>query len=168
MAENLSVKLRTDSFRKLLRMPIPYFDKPENNAATLTSRLAVDCKIVQALTSTIIGFKIQNMSSLCSGMAIAFSASWALTLIVLSMAPVTYLGRKMRTKLMGSFNERTDLAYRDSGNLIMEAVTNIRTVFSFGNQAIIYETYCRKVQAPIDECTKNGILAGLGFGFSQM
>lgn len=149
-------------------MPIPYFDKPENNAGTLTARLSVDCKIVQALTSTIIGFKVQNVASLSSGMAIAFRASWALTLIVLGIAPITYWGRKMRTKFMGGFNQRTDLAYKDSGNLIMEAVTNIRTVFSFGNQAIIHDAYCRKVQGPIEECTKNGILAGLGFGFSQM
>lgn len=40
------MKLRSHTFRKLLRMPIPFFDKPENNAGTLTARLSVDCKTV--------------------------------------------------------------------------------------------------------------------------
>lgn len=46
MAEFLTVKLRYDTFKKLLRMPIPFFDKAENNAGTLTARLSVDCKTI--------------------------------------------------------------------------------------------------------------------------
>lgn len=34
---------------------------------------------------------------------------------------------------MQGFSDLTDDAYKDSGNLIMEAVTNIRTVKSFGH-----------------------------------
>ena len=96
MAEFLTVKLRYDTFRKLLRMPIPFFDKAENNAGTLTARLSVDCKTIQGLTSTIIGFKVQNASSLITGMSIAFSSSWALTLVALSTAPISFLGRRLR------------------------------------------------------------------------
>lgn len=44
VGEKLTCKLRLDTYRKLLRMPIPYFDIPKNNAGTLTSRLSVDCK----------------------------------------------------------------------------------------------------------------------------
>lgn len=38
---------------------------------------------------------------------------------------------------MSAFGKSADGAYKDSGNLIMEAVTNIRTVYSFGNEEII-------------------------------
>ena len=40
-------------------MPIPYFDEPKNNAGTLTSRLSVDCKTINGLTSNIIGINLQ-------------------------------------------------------------------------------------------------------------
>jgi ATP-binding cassette subfamily B (MDR/TAP) protein 1 len=70
------LKLRIDTFRKLLKMPIPYFDIPENNAGTLASRLAVDCKIINSLTSSIIGVNVMNVSSLICGIIIAFAASW--------------------------------------------------------------------------------------------
>lgn len=90
-AERLTTKLRMDTFQKLLRMPIPYFDIPENNAGTLTARLNVDCKIIQGLTSTILGFKVQNFSALICGLTIAFSSSWALTLIALGISPISYI-----------------------------------------------------------------------------
>lgn len=73
-------------------------------------------------------------------MAIAFASSWALTLIVLATAPFRFIGMKLRTKYMGALSgSHKGDAYKDSGNLIMEAVTNIRTVFSFGNENIILD-----------------------------
>lgn len=73
-------------------------------------------------------------------MAIAFSSSWALTLIVLATAPFRFLGMKLRTKFMGALSgsHKKD-SFKDAGNLIMEAVTNVRTVFSFGNENIILD-----------------------------
>ena len=35
------------------------------------------------------------------------------------------------------FSATTDEAYKESGNLIAETVTNIRTVFSFGNKDVM-------------------------------
>ncbi|CAD8160850.1 unnamed protein product [Paramecium pentaurelia] len=169
VAENLTMKLRNFTFRKLLKMPISFFDKPENNAGTLTSRLSVDCKTVQSLTSTIIGFKCQNASALICGMAIAFSSSWALTLIVLATAPFRFIGMKLRAKYMGTLSVSSKVdTFKDAGNLIMEAVTNIRTVFSFGNENIILDDYTKKIQGPLKECVSKGLQAGSAFGFSQM
>ena len=73
-------------------MPISYFDLPKNNAGTLTSRLSVDCKLIQGLTSTILGINLQNIGSMICGLVIAFEASWALTLIMLALSPLAFLG----------------------------------------------------------------------------
>lgn len=66
----------------------------------------------------------------------------ALTLIVLATAPFRFIGMKLRTKYMGALSgsHKKD-SYKDAGNLIMEAVTNVRTVFSFGNENIILDVY---------------------------
>lgn len=37
---------------------------------------------------------------------------------------------------LSGVNESND-AFKNAGNVIMEAVTNVRTVFSFGNEEII-------------------------------
>lgn len=83
----LTLRIRKDTFRRILRMPVSFFDKPENNSGTLTSRLSVDCKLISGLTSTIVATNFMNLSSLISGLAIAFLATWELTLVGLVIAP---------------------------------------------------------------------------------
>lgn len=73
-------------------MPIPFFDEPKNNAGTLTSRLSVDCKLINGLTSSIIGINLANLGSFVCGLTIAFTSSWQLTLVTLGVAPFAFLG----------------------------------------------------------------------------
>lgn len=73
-------------------MPIPFFDEPKNNAGTLTSRLSVDCKLINGLTSSILGINLSNVGALICGLCIAFYGSWAVTLCMLGMAPMSYIG----------------------------------------------------------------------------
>ncbi|CAK64833.1 unnamed protein product (macronuclear) [Paramecium tetraurelia] len=168
VGEKLTCKLRLDTYRKLLRMPIAYFDIPKNNAGTLTSRLSVDCKLINGLTSSILGINIANVGALICGIVISFIASWQMTLIMLGLAPMSYIGGILQTQFLQGFSDLTDEAYKDSGNLIMEAVTNVRTVVSFGNEEIILGIYSKKVQLPLMKAKQRGVYAGLAFGFSQM
>ncbi|CAD8092756.1 unnamed protein product [Paramecium primaurelia] len=168
VGERLTLKLRSDTFRKLLRMPIPYYDESKNNAGTLTSRLAVDCKLINGLTSSIIGINLANFASLVCGLTIAFTSSWALTLVTLGVTPFSFISGVLQAKYLQGFSAQTDEAYKDSGNLIMEAVTNIRTVFSFGNEQIILGIYSKKVQMPLEMAKEKGYKAGLAMGLSQM
>lgn len=75
-------------------------------------------------------------------MTIAFVSSWALTLIALAISPISFISKVLRQKyFVGTESSVIDSAYKDSGNLIMESVTNIRTVYSFGNEKIILRAY---------------------------
>jgi ATP-binding cassette subfamily B (MDR/TAP) protein 1 len=53
-------------------MPVPWFDIPRNNAGTLTARLSTDCNLVNTVTTTTVSILIQNVSTLLSGIIIAF------------------------------------------------------------------------------------------------
>lgn len=56
----------------MLRMPIKWFDLPKNNAGTLSARLSTDCQVVNSLTTTTVELMIQNVSTLITGIIIAF------------------------------------------------------------------------------------------------
>ncbi len=56
----------------MLRMPVKWFDLPKNNAGTLTARLSTDCQVVKSMTTTVVQIMIQNVSTLISGIIIAF------------------------------------------------------------------------------------------------
>lgn len=53
-------------------MPVPWYDIPRNNAGTLTARLSTDCQLVNTVTTTTVSIMVQNISTLISGIIIAF------------------------------------------------------------------------------------------------
>jgi ATP-binding cassette subfamily B (MDR/TAP) protein 1 len=73
VGDRLTKRIRSDCYRKILKMPVSWFDIPKNNAGSLTSRLAADCQLVNGLSSDLIGTAIQTISCLVTGIAIAFA-----------------------------------------------------------------------------------------------
>lgn len=126
-------------------MPVPWFDHPRNNAGSLSARLATDCQTVNGLTSTLVGITIQNVSCLLTGLIIAFVYEWRTTLVTLGMIPFMIGAGLVQTKFQVGFSEQTDEAYKDSANLIMEAMVNIRTVTSFGVESSVAKKYGEKL-----------------------
>jgi ATP-binding cassette subfamily B (MDR/TAP) protein 1 len=72
IGDRLTQRIRVDCYNKILKMPIPWFDIPRNNAGSLSARLATDCQVVNGLTSNLIGVTLQNVSCLVTGITIAF------------------------------------------------------------------------------------------------
>jgi sulfur transfer protein SufE len=52
-------------------MPIPWFDRPQNNGGHLTNKLASDSLMINGLTATFVSILIQNASTLIAGLTIA-------------------------------------------------------------------------------------------------
>ena len=75
---------------------------------------------------------IQNLSSLISGIIIAFVHEWRTSLVALGLIPFMILAGAIHMSMATGFSDKTDKAYKESSNLIMESMINIRTVESFG------------------------------------
>lgn len=122
-------------------MPIPWFDIPRNNAGTLTARLSTDCQLVNTVTTTTVSIMIQNISTLVSGIIIAFVYEWHTSLVALGLLPLMIICGAIQMAFNTGFSDKTDAAYKDSSNLIMKAMINIRTVSSFGYEGIVAKRY---------------------------
>lgn len=96
VGEGLTYRLRKEGFEKIMRMPISWFDRPENNPGTLAVRLGSEAKEVNSLTSNIIGLQFSNLSSLVTGMVIAFTYSWEITLVSIGLSPFMIIAGQMQ------------------------------------------------------------------------
>jgi ATP-binding cassette subfamily B (MDR/TAP) protein 1 len=47
IGEGITRQIRSETFYKLMKLPIYWYEKPKNNVGSLTARLAVDCKQVK-------------------------------------------------------------------------------------------------------------------------
>jgi len=113
-------------------MPIPWFDLSRNSSGALSARLASDCQTVNGLTTTYVAILIQNITNLACGIIIAFIFEWRTSLVALGLIPFMILAGAIQMAFTTGFSAKTDAAYKDSSNLITEAMLNIRTVTSFG------------------------------------
>ena len=148
-------------------MPIPWFDKPKNSSGALSARLASDCKTVNGLATTYIAVMIQNVATLISGLTIAFIYEWRTSLVALGLIPFLILGGAVQMIVTTGYSETTDAAYKDSSNLITEAMNNIRTVTSFGDEDIIQRKYSSRLVDPLSVAIKKGNISGILYGFAQ-
>lgn len=69
-------------------MPISWYDLPKNNAGALSARLQTDCQVVHSMTTTVVQIIIQNLSTLITGIIIAFIHYWRTSLVVLGLLPL--------------------------------------------------------------------------------
>lgn len=141
MGSSITRKIRLETYSKMLKMPVSWFDIPKNNAGTLTARLSTDCQVVNSMTTTVVQILIQNLSTLISGLIIAFNYEWRTSLVALGLLPLMIIAGGIQMSISTGFSDKTDAAYKDSSSLIMEAMTNIRTVSSFGYEGIIAKRY---------------------------
>ncbi|KAL4491484.1 hypothetical protein ABPG72_008140 [Tetrahymena utriculariae] len=134
---------------------------------SLSSRLAVDAHQVNDLVSSIISTQFQSISSYITGPACAFTASWRVSLVALGVSPLMVIDGSLQAKFVQGFSKGSEEAYKDSGIIIMESITSIRTVSSFANEGKILQFYDEKLQKSYNSINKKGNTAGLAFGFIQ-
>lgn len=132
VGNEITNNIRSEAYRKILRMPIYWFDRADNNCGVLSTRLGTDCQTINGMATTYIYIIIQCLSTLTAGIVIAVIYEWRITLVALGSMPLIMLSGAVRSKFRNGLMEQTDKAYKDSAQIIMESLTNIRTVVSFG------------------------------------
>ena len=150
-------------------MPIPWFDRSENTSGALVSKLSVDCYQIEDMIALDFCFALQNVSTMISGLAIAFVFDWRTALVGFAFTPLLVMANILSMSFVsnGTANN-ADIAYRESSQLAMESMVNIKTVLCSCHDHIIAETYERKVRGSEKRLIKNAIIYGFFYGFGKI
>lgn len=165
--EKLTERVRCITFEKMLRMHIGWFDDPKNLPGTLTARLAVDAASVNTLTTTAQSSVYQAFASLATGLAISFSASWALSLIALGAIPFFAIVAILATKSAMKSAQISTKALKESGQYLSEALCNIRTVAGLCAEDEFLKIYTSYAIKTCESSKKEGVIGGTLLGLKQ-
>ena len=99
MGENLTKRLREDSFKNIVRQNIGWFDEKENSSGSLAFQLSTDASLVQNTKGKRIGKTIDQGFSLFMAVIICFVASWQLTIVMLSSCIVMFIGMSLHAQV---------------------------------------------------------------------
>jgi ABC-type multidrug transport system fused ATPase/permease subunit len=168
LSAKLTRRLREETYAKLLEQEIGFFDYEFNTSGQLTGRLSGDAALVRQTTGEKVGVVISNVSSLLSGIIIAFTASWQLSLIVLAIVPLFILSGTIRMKVFKGFASASKEALEQSAQIATEAFVGIRTVTAMGLQRHMTRSFTRSLEGPRRNAVFAGLTGGFALGLSQM
>ncbi|KAI5056799.1 hypothetical protein GOP47_0028617 [Adiantum capillus-veneris] len=157
--------MRQLTFEKVLRQEISWFDESENASGAITARLSGDAANVRAIVSDTLSLAVQNAACIVAALAIAFSASWQLSLLVLAKVPFLALQGFAQVKFMKGISADAKIMYEDATQVATDAVGSIRTVASFCAEDKVMSLYHDKCRSPLQKGVRKGIVNGSGFGF---
>jgi ABC-type multidrug transport system fused ATPase/permease subunit len=165
--ERLTKRLRSLSFRALLRQEMAYFDDPKNGTGALNARLSTEAEDVRGFSGVLVGNFIEAATSLTAGLIIAFLSGWKLTLVVLACMPLMVIGTYAKMRTLTGYGSEAKTAYEDSAQTASEAVENMRTVASLVQEDMFLSNYRTKITKPHKINVRGALLASVGFGFYQ-
>ncbi|XP_065886098.1 ATP-dependent translocase ABCB1-like [Dysidea avara] len=165
--EALTARLRSISFKAIMRQDIGWFDQEQNSTGALTTRLSHDASQVQGATGTRLGAVTQIISGLLTGIIIAFIYGWLTTLLILSVVPVMMVSTTIQTKLVIGVGGNSKKAYEKAGSIAFESVSNIRTVVALGLEDNLSSKYNDSLYEPYKKALNSSHILGIGNGFTD-
>ncbi|KAL5006708.1 hypothetical protein ScPMuIL_015514 [Solemya velum] len=144
---SLTMRIRQMAFRSIIQQEISYFDKPENQVSALTTRLSNDAALVQKATGNQLANMLEAASTVVSALAVAFTASWKMTLVVLAFLPLVGITGFIRHKLIIGRGKSNKKKHEQAAKLFSEAIDNIQTVMSLTRE----ESFCIKLNTILKE-----------------
>jgi ATP-binding cassette subfamily B (MDR/TAP) protein 1 len=169
IGERMTRRIRTDYFRALLRQNIGWFDMPQNALGVLTSRLAVDIKLIRLCVGQGTGATVSSMTSLLVGFVVSMIAAWQFALAFLATVPLLALTEAINWMLMKGGDSTSKKKLGEISGLFGEYVQGIREVQSFSLETHITSTISELLQADILEVSKRAaFLRGVSAGSVQI
>ncbi|XP_075422827.1 ATP-dependent translocase ABCB1-like isoform X2 [Ascaphus truei] len=165
--ENLTMRLRSLSFKALLRQDIGFFDDHANAVGVLLTRLATDASQVKGATGSRLGIITMTVCTLLAAIIIAFVHGWQLTLLILACVPFLIGANFIRMKSMAGHASKDQKALEEAGRISTEAVENIRTVVSLTREEAFYERYTQSLSGPYSDALAKAPIYGATYAVSQ-
>ena len=167
VTENILRGLRTDTFNKLVQMPMSFFSK--NQVADLSSRVATDINVIsEAFTVSIaevIRQTIVGVGGLC---LLVYFTSWDVAKwFIVIIPPITVVAILYGRKIRG-YSKALQDKIAESSIIVSEALTGITSVKAFTNEHVEINKYDKVTNEIKKFGIKYGVMRGAFFAFIIM
>lgn len=98
VGDEITNNLRKETYNKILKMPVEWFDRSENNCGILSKRLGADCQTINGMATTYIYIMVGSATTFIVGVVIALVYEWRTALVALGFMPLVMLAGAIRTK----------------------------------------------------------------------
>jgi ATP-binding cassette, subfamily B (MDR/TAP), member 1 len=163
----LTSRLRSMVFNAMMSQEMSWFDNPKNAVGALCARLSSDCSAVQGASGSRIGSIVQAGSVIIIGIGISFYYNWKMTLVASVSIPLVLISIVAEARLCEKSNIKEKNAIETASKIAIEAISNIRTVASLGQEPHVLKRYVTEIDSIDDYCKQKLRYRGVVFGLGQ-
>lgn len=165
--ESVTKRLRSMTFRAMMRQEMSWFDDSNNQVGSLTASLATDASMVKQAAGPQLGIFIQSSTTIVLALLIAFFFGWQLAFVVLAFFPFLVASGTIQAQILQGFSKSDAEQVKQGAKLASEVIDNIRTVAALTRE----ETFQTKFNKHFDKMSKAGVrranLYGATFSLAQ-
>ncbi|KIJ54732.1 hypothetical protein M422DRAFT_200639 [Sphaerobolus stellatus SS14] len=166
-AAKLTYKLRSMSFRAVLRQDIAFFDEDRNSAGGLTSALSDNPEKVNGLAGITLGTIVQSLSTIIGGAIIGLIYGWKIALVGIACIPLVISTGYIRLRVVVLKDQTNKAAHEESAQLACEAAAAIRTVASLTREEDCLRLYSESLEEPLKEARSSAMFSNALYAFTQ-
>ncbi|KAK4269041.1 hypothetical protein QN277_022248 [Acacia crassicarpa] len=163
IGERSAQRIRREYLRSVLRQDISFYDT-EISAADIMHGIASDVAQIQEVMGDKMAHFIHHLCTFLTGYAVGFARSWKVALVVLSVTPVTMVCGIAYKGIYGGLSAKEEASYRAAGSIAEQAISSIRTVFSFVAESQMATKYSDLLKNSVPLGVKIGFAKGAGLG----
>uniref|UniRef100_A0A1B0DDU0 ABC-type xenobiotic transporter n=1 Tax=Phlebotomus papatasi TaxID=29031 RepID=A0A1B0DDU0_PHLPP len=164
---HLTSLLRKWSFSSAMRQEMTWYDVPENSVGALSARLSSDCANVQGATGSRLAGILQATAAVAIGFIIGLIASWKLALIVAITIPILLAVAVIESQYAKSSAIKEKTAMESASRIAVEAISNIRTVASLGQEHYILQRFNTEIDLASREAIRSSKFRGLAYSLNM-
>jgi len=168
VGERFLRRVRRDAFRGLIRSEVAWHEKSENSVGIVSTNLASEAELLKTTIGMNYSGHFQNFAGLVSGFTLAFVASWRMTLVIISVAPIIAIGGALQVKFFLSADKEAQAAFGVVGDIVTEAMSVSRIVTAFSLQNHIRSRFSQALIKPTNAASRGALSAGIGIGIGNL
>ncbi|MEM1024951.1 MAG: ABC transporter transmembrane domain-containing protein [Myxococcota bacterium] len=146
--ERIVADLRTQLFDRFSQEPIAFFDR--HRTGELLSRLSSDAQLIQNAVSVNVSMVLRSVASAVGAVALLFTISVKLTLVMLAVVPPIAIGAVAFGRLVRRRSAQAQDALARAGEVAEETLGAIRTIRAFSAEERASAHYKRRVDGAFD------------------
>ena len=163
VTENALRDLRKDAFKRLIYMPMDFFNK--NKVGELTSRLSADIEKIQETLRTTVAEFFRQLVMIAGSIGFLLYISPKLALIMLSTVPVMAIVAVFFGRFIKKLSKNAQDEAASSNAVIEESLMGISNVKSFTNELFMLGKYVKSVNNIRALNVKSGLWRGVFISF---
>ncbi|TRM64132.1 ste6-like protein [Schizophyllum amplum] len=166
-ASKLSARLRSLSFKAILRQDVEFFDEESHSTGSLVSNLSDNPQKVNGLAGVTLGAIVQSASTLIVGFIIGTIYAYQVGLVGFACTPLLISTGYIRLRVVVLKDQANKAAHEESAQLACEAAGAIRTVASLTREADCLDMYSKSLEEPLRQSNRTAVWSNMLYACSQ-